>query len=135
MEKKISVANIFHQSPLLCLTAFVKLHLKGGSARTGIDGGLVAAVLIVVRRLHGPGPQHHRLLGLVPAFLIHLTERDMVNNQCLLQSAVEVHQSPRVTVVFAVLYNSAQPEYWFAFSASHSYSYSGTRGCINSIRS
>lgn len=37
----------------------------------------MAAVLIVVRRLHVPGPQHHWLLGLLPALLIHLQGHDV----------------------------------------------------------
>lgn len=67
-----SISNHFRRVPLLRLAALVKLHLKGGCTRAGKDGGLVAAVLIVVRGLHLPGSQHHWLLGLVPALLIHL---------------------------------------------------------------
>lgn len=59
-------------SPLLCFTALIKLHLKGGRTRTSVDSGLVTAVIIVVRGLRVPSSQHHWLLGLMPAILIHL---------------------------------------------------------------
>lgn len=58
--------------PLFSLTALVELHLEGGGTGAGKHGGVMAAVLIVVWRLHGPGSQHHWLLGLTPAFLLHL---------------------------------------------------------------
>lgn len=67
-----SMSNKFRRLPLLRLAALVKLHLKGGSTGAGKDGGLVAAILVVVRGLHLPGSQHHWLLGLMPALLIHL---------------------------------------------------------------
>lgn len=63
---------MLYKLPLLCLTAFIKLHLKRSCTRTGKDGGLMAAVLVIVRRLHVPGPEHHWLLRLVPIILINL---------------------------------------------------------------
>jgi len=80
MDGKTISSHFSHHSPLLCLAAFVKLHLKGGGTGAGEDAGLMAAILVVVRRLPAPGPQHHWLLGLVPALLIHLTATWKVTN-------------------------------------------------------
>lgn len=76
------MSNIVNQSPLLCFTSLVKLHLEGRGTRAAIDRDLMTAVLIVVRGLHVPGLQNHWLLGLVPALLIRLTSTWCTINVC-----------------------------------------------------